>query len=124
MTKISIPALALSAMFFFTPSYAVAGEVEEGKELFDGPAGCAMCHRDGSKKFVGPGLAGTAKLHSDEWLARWLANPQKTWDENDPETQAMKKRLGKQNEPRTAMKRKKFLSEEEVRQVVAYLKTL
>jgi len=122
--------LALSAMAFaatvimvFSP-LAWAGDIEYGKEVFNGSAGCHSCHKTTGQKSVGPGLAGNAKLHTDEWQAKWLGDPQKTWEENDAETQDLKKRTGKSGEAKTAMKKRKNLSDEDLKALIAYLKSL
>jgi len=65
---------------------------------------------------------GVTKKRSEAWLVKWLKDPQGTWEENDAETQEMrkwKKRAIKAK--RTKMKIKK-LSDEQVADLVAFLK--
>lgn len=101
-----------------------AADAEKGKAVFKGPAACGDCHKTTSKKSGGPGLAGATKHHTDEWLTRWLKEPKKTWEENDPETAEMKKRLGLENAERPGMKVRKNLSDEELADLIEYLHTL
>ncbi|MBI5638777.1 MAG: cytochrome c [Nitrospinae bacterium] len=103
---------------------AWAADAAKGKEVFDGPAACGECHKTTGKKSGGPGLAGTARRHSGEWLMRWLREPKKTWQENDSETMEMKKRLGLENAERPGMKQRKNLSDEELADLIEYLHTL
>lgn len=103
---------------------AWAADAAKGKEIFKGPAACGDCHKITAKKSAGPGLAGTGTLHTDEWLIRWLKEPKKTWEENDPETAEMKKRLGQQNAERPGMKVRKNLTDEELADLIEYLRTL
>ena len=113
----------------FAASVAIAGiawaaDAAKGKEIFNGPAGCSDCHRTTSKKSAAPGLAGIGKVHTDEWLSRWLKEPKKTWQENDAETAEMKKRLKMQDADRPGMKVRKNLSDEELADLIEYLHTL
>lgn len=112
------------AVFILSAGVAWAGDAAKGKEVFNGPAGCGDCHRITAKRSGGPGLAGTAKIHTDDWLVRWLKEPKKTWQENDPETMEMKKRLGQQNAERPGMKVRKNLSDEELADLIEYLHIL
>ncbi len=116
--------LAVFAVFAVAAGSAWAADVAKGKEIFNGPAGCGDCHRTTSKKSGGPGLAGTGKIHTDEWLARWLKEPKKTWQENDAETAEMKKRLKQQDAERPGMKVRKNLTDDELADLIEYLHTL
>lgn len=112
------------SVFAIAAGLAWAADAENGKVLFNGPAGCGECHKTTAKKAAGPGLAGTAQRHTDEWLMAWLKEPKKTWQENSPETMEMKKRLKLENLERPGMKQRKNLSEEELADLIAYLHTL
>ena len=118
--------VVVSALFAFILISPVswADDIEDGKNIFNGPAGCQSCHKITDKKSVGTGLAGNAGIHTDAWLLKWLNDPQTTWEENDRETQDLRKRVGKPNEPRTAMKKRKILAEGDLRALIAYLKSL
>lgn len=112
------------AAFAVSAGMAWAGDAAKGKEIFNGPAACGECHRTTAKKSGGPGLAGVMAHHTDEWLIRWLKEPKKTWEENDPETAEMKKRLKQQNAERPGMKVRKNLTDEELADLIEYLHTL
>jgi len=86
--------------------------------------GCDVCHRISEKKFVGPGLAGISKRFSRNWLKKWLKNPKEVWKENDPETAAMKKRLGEESKSKPGMRLIRSLTNEEIDALVEYLSTL
>ncbi|MFQ5432696.1 MAG: c-type cytochrome [Nitrospinota bacterium] len=117
-------AAALIALLFFAllsiPRPVSAGD---GEALFKKK--CKTCHKISAKKKVGPGMAGLSKRPgiSREWLKKWLANPQKVWEENEGYTVAMKKALKKTKKKRTAMKLKgKFkVNPEEIDPIVDYI---
>jgi len=122
----TIMALFVIAIVAGFSSTAFAGDADAGKSIYeDKKAGnCKMCHKTTGKKLVGPGLKGVSARNSDEWLKKWLTDPQATWEENDAETQELRKRMKKQKKKKTAMKMKKKLSDEEIDHLIAYLKTL
>lgn len=47
--------------------------VAKGKELFS--SNCTSCHTIGKGKLVGPDLLGVTDLRSDQWLHKWIKNP-------------------------------------------------
>lgn len=47
--------------------------VAKGKELFN--SNCTSCHTIGKGKLVGPDLLGVTDLRSDQWLHKWIKNP-------------------------------------------------
>lgn len=98
----------------------------DGKYIFNNAAkgDCIACHRVTAEKFVGPGLAGLGTLHSRAWVEKWLADPQKVWDENDAETREMRKRLGAETRKFTAMKIIRQLQDAERAALTDYLMTL
>jgi cytochrome c2 len=113
--------------------FACSGEVARepgaklsGKTVFFNRTmgGCDVCHRISEKKFVGPGLAGISKRVSGNWLKKWLKNPKEVWKENDPETAAMKKRLGEESKSKPGMRLIRPLTNEEIDALVKYLSTL
>jgi cytochrome c2 len=105
-------------------SYASA-DAAKGEAIFnDIKAGnCKTCHDIGEKRKVGPGLKGDTTRHSREWLVKWITNPQVVWEGNDPDVQDLKKRMKKEDKPKTAMKPGK-MSEEQIADVIDYLETL
>lgn len=96
----------------------------DGKSLFYNFGGCSNCHRVNNEKLVGPGLAGTSKIHSEAWLGKWLSSPEKTWEENDAETQEMRTRLGEEKKSKPGMKLAREFEKGDVDALVGYLKTL
>jgi cytochrome c2 len=125
MNKLMSGALALGfAMVTTFAGTAMAGDAGAGEALFDGKGRCKTCHKTTDAKSVGPGLAGVGSRHSDEWLAKWLADPQATWEENDAETQQLKGwKKGRDTAAKTAMKIPK-LSEGEIADLIAFMKGL
>jgi len=118
-------------MAFAFASVASAGDAAKGKSIFNNKKKkCKTCHTITKKKKVGPGLAGVSKRHSEEWMKKWLANPQKVWTENDAETAKMKAwpvQYGKKSragKKKTKMKLKPPLTEAEIGDLIAYLKTI
>ncbi|MBI5638775.1 MAG: cytochrome c [Nitrospinae bacterium] len=98
----------------------------DGKYIFNNAAkgDCIACHRVTAEKFAGPGLAGLGTLHSRAWVEKWLADPQKVWDENDAETREMRKRLGAETRKFTAMKIMRQIQDAERAALTDYLMTL
>lgn len=119
MRKLTVIAMAMAFAFCFA-GQASAGDAAKGEELW-GSKKCKNCHNMDSKKKVGPGLEGVTKKRSEAWLTKWLLDPDKTWEENDAETQAMKKDAGAETAKKTKMKISK-LNEAEVADLMAYMK--
>ncbi len=103
-----------------------AGYKPDGKYIFNNAAkgNCIACHRVTSEKYVGPGLAGIGSRHSRAWLEKWLTDPQKVWDENDSETQELKKRVGAESRKFTGMKVINLLQDTERTALIDYLMAL
>ncbi len=119
-----LPLVILLSLALFLPGAAWAADAQNGKAIFNGPAGCMVCHAVTDENRVGPGLAGAAKRHTDTWLVEWLSNPRKKWQDTDDETLAMKRRFGKMDADRPGMKLRKNLSDQELADLIAYLRTL
>ena len=126
-------ALSLAFVFVSAGTALAGGDAAKGEVIFKkGTAKvalngkkvnnkCKTCHKLTEKKKVGPGLKGVTKRRSEAWLVKWLSDPQKTWKENDKETQDLKKwKKGRDKKPKTAMKIK--LTSEQVADVIAFLK--
>ncbi len=105
------------------PKPALSAEAEMGKNLFETKGECNKCHEINHDKIFGLGLAGIKSRHSDEWLKKWISNPEAVWSDNDPETQALKKRFRKTEKPKLEMEPGK-LSDAEADRIIEYLKTL
>ncbi len=110
-------------LVFSISGVAIAGDTAKGEAIFKKKK-CKQCHNLTEKKKVGPGLKGVTSRRSEGWLVKWLMNPQKTWAENDAETQKLRKwRAGREEAKKTKMKFKKPpLTEEEVKDLIAFLK--
>lgn len=112
------------ALVLGVSSIALAGDAGKGKALFEGAGKCKTCHKLTADKLVGPGLAEVSKRIPDEaWLKKWILDSQAVWDGKDATVEALKARAGKAGKPKTAMKAGK-LTDAEVDDVIAYLKTL
>lgn len=94
---------------------SVAGDPEEGEELFTS-AGCSACHSTGSNQVVGPGLAGIGEraetrvegLTADEYIAQSMRQPGAYVVQGFP----------------PVMTSFDYLSDQEIADLTAYLKTL
>jgi cytochrome c2 len=115
--------MAAVALTFGVSTMAFAGDAGKGKGLFEGAGKCKTCHKTDATKLVGPGLAGVKSRHTAPWLKKWIGGPQAVWDANDAEVQELKKRVGKEGKPKTAMAPGK-LTEGEIEDVIAFLNTL
>ena len=128
MRKVTVGFMALIVAIAFAgvayaenAEQAVAGNAENGASLWKSKK-CKNCHNMSSKKKVGPGLAGVTSRRTGSWLRKWLIDPQKTWEENDAETQELKKwKKGVKNKKKTQM-RISSLSESDIADVIAYIK--
>ncbi len=75
------------------------------------------------KKKVGPGVRDVTKRRSEEWLTKWIKDPQATREENDAETRKLRKwKKGLEKSKKTKMKIKKKLTVQEVTDLIAFLK--
>ncbi len=117
-------ALVMTVAFALASVAAAGGDAANGDNLFiDKKKKCKICHKLTEKKKVGPGLKGVTKKRSEAWLIKWMTDSQKTWEENDAETQEMKKwKKGRAAKKKTKMKGYKKLSDQEVADLIAFLK--
>ena len=119
MNKISL----LAALFLFSTVTAAHADAERGKEIFNDKkkAKCAVCHKFG-KKVVGPDLVGVTKRTTGEWIKKWLADPKKVWNENDPYMMVLKKKMKKLKKKKPTHKTPP-LTAEMINDLVDFLKT-
>ncbi len=124
LLKKSILLLISCFIFINLTSISSFADTKKGKKIFKSKSGnCKKCHKLNEETKVGPGLKGMFDRYSEDWLRKWLKDPQGTWKENDPETQKMKKRLGKENKKETLMKLPKGgLTDEQVNDLFDFLK--
>ncbi len=94
--------------------HAWAADAENGKKLF-ATRGCVACHSLGSGEAskTGPDLEGVTKIRKASWLKSWIKNPDRM--RNDP---IIKKLTAQYSTPMPAT----GLSDQEVEDIVAYLK--
>lgn len=103
------------ALAFSGVSYAGDGAALWGSKK------CKNCHKMDAKKKVGPGLADITKRRTDDWIVKWLVDPQGVWEANDAETQEMKKEVKGESRAKTKMKMPK-VSEAEAKALLDYMK--
>lgn len=116
--------LTMLIAFSFSATALAGGDAANGKKLFNGKTyKCKVCHKLTSKNKVGPGLKDITSIRSEAWLVKWLTDPKKIWEENDAETQEMKKwKKGRDKAKKTKMRMKKNPSGQEVIDIIAFLK--
>lgn len=61
---------------------AAQGSAVSGQTIFE--TQCTACHTIGGGDRVGPDLQGVTERRDEEWLARWLAGPDRMLAEGDP----------------------------------------
>ncbi|MBI4666891.1 MAG: cytochrome c [Nitrospinae bacterium] len=111
------------AAFSLATTGSAWADAGAGKAIFEGAGKCGPCHNITDKKKVGPGLAGVSKRTTDEWMSKWLKDTQGTWDANDAYTAKLKSEMKKEGKPKPAHQ-SKALSDQEIKDLVDYLKTL
>jgi nitrite reductase (NO-forming) len=84
-----------------------------GKLAFESK--CLACHSMGQGKKLGPDLAGVTKLRKEDWLARWLKNPEAML-KSDADAKALLKEYNNIPMPNQS------LTDAEVRQFIQYFK--
>lgn len=108
-TKAIILTLALAFGAF---SFSAA---QDGEKLFKG--NCASCHSIGKGKVVGPDLKGVNDKRDEKWLMSWIRGSQKMIKDGD----TLATRL--YNENNKVMMPDAVLNEDEIKTVLAYIKT-
>ncbi len=92
---------------------AEAGNGLDGKKLFK--ANCAACHNVGTKKTVGPGLAGINDKRSREWLGKWIKNNAELRESGDADAVAIFEEYNKSIMPPQPV------NDEEIDAILAYI---
>ncbi len=65
---------AFSLSIFFPYGLKAEDQVKLGQETFNSK-GCGACHSIGKGKISGPDLLGVTERRDEEWLKKWLKNP-------------------------------------------------
>jgi len=89
--------------------------ITQGQKVFK--ANCSACHSIGANKVVGPGLQGINDKRSEEWLLKWIKNSPELIASGDADANAIFNEYNKMPMPPQAV------SDEEIRAVLAYIKT-
>ncbi len=126
MKKVTLMVAVLflfSGIIYMNSGATVFASADAGKALFNGAGKCKNCHKTTDKKKVGPGLAGITKRATDGWIRSWLKDPKAVWTANDPYTAGLKKIMKKEGKPKPSHKTK-ALSDQEINDLMDYLKTM
>ncbi|MCP1385122.1 c-type cytochrome [Runella salmonicolor] len=85
-----------------------------GKELFD--KNCISCHSSSDEMVVGPGLKGITQRRSEEWILKWVQNPQKVLASGDKYANDLYLKFNK-----ASMTPFPSLSKEDIGAILAYI---
>jgi len=88
---------------------------EPGEQIYQ--TTCFACHTIGGGRLVGPDLAGVHDRRSQEWLERFVASSQAMINDGDAEAAALFEEFNRVPMPDS------FISEEQIRQVLSYIKS-
>jgi mono/diheme cytochrome c family protein len=88
---------------------------EPGEQIYQ--TTCFACHTIGGGRLVGPDLAGVHDRRSQEWLERFVASSQSMINDGDAEAAALFEEFNRVPMPDS------FISEEQIRQVLSYIKS-
>jgi len=88
---------------------------DSGEQIFQKT--CFACHTIGGGRLIGPDLAGVHEKRSQEWLVRFVISSQSMIKEGDAEAVALFEEFNRIPMPDS------FLSEEQSRQVLAYIES-
>lgn len=70
-----LPVIFALFVGFFSPNLLKAeDQVKLGQEIYNSK-GCGACHTIGKGKISGPDLLGVTERRDEEWLKKWLKNP-------------------------------------------------
>ncbi len=112
--------ITIFSVFFICSSISVSfayGDASVGEKLF--MKKCKQCHKTTEQVLIGPGLKDVTKRRSIEWIEKWLIDPKKVLDSNDPIAQELKK-----NFKRVMPKIPEMSTDENRKDIIEYLKTL
>jgi len=106
-------ALMISGLVFSKP---VSAQNTKGKEIFE--KYCAVCHKLTEEKLVGPGLKGVTERRDKAWMIKFIRGSQEMVKAGDKTAVEVFNTNGK-----IPMPDHKFLSEDDVSQVISYIET-
>jgi mono/diheme cytochrome c family protein len=98
--------IALSVGLFSSAS------AQDGEAIFK--QNCSSCHKSTEQPSVGPGLKGATERRSEDWILKFVKNPQAVMDAGDADALAMKAKFGMVMPPQS-------LSPEEIKAVFAFI---
>jgi cytochrome c551/c552 len=101
-------------ILLFTYATTNASPIEEGKALFSNR--CASCHNV-NQQLTGPALAGVEQRHSIEWIVQFVHSSRSMINSGDSAAVALYDKF------RTPMPDHPDLTEENIRQIVEYIKS-
>jgi len=100
---------------FISISHSQVGWTQElGEQVFQ--TTCFACHTIGGGRLVGPDLAGVHDRRSQEWLESFVKSSQSMINDGDPEAIAVFEEFNRMPMPDS------LVSEEQIRQVLGYIK--
>lgn len=111
--RLQIAVFLLFAAGSLAMGTAIYQPAEEGEQIF--LAQCAACHTIGGGPLVGPDLLGVTERRENDWLIRWIREPDIMLAEGDPIASAMLAEFNDVAMPNPG------LSELDVAAVIAYL---
>lgn len=117
MSHFSLKSLFGAVFLLFAFSFGL--KAQDGAKIFK--QNCAVCHTLTDQKLTGPGLAGVfdrVPKPADEWLIKWIKNNNKVIASGD----AYAKKLVADNGGADAMSEFEFLTDDEVKALVEYIK--
>ena len=117
MSHFSLKSLFGAVFLLFAFSFGL--KAQDGAKIFK--QNCAVCHTLTDQKLTGPGLAGVfdrVPKPSDEWLTKWIKNNNKVIAAGD----AYAKKLVADNGGSDGMSEFEFLSDDEVKALIGYIK--
>src|SRR5690606_27777134 len=107
--------ISVALVLLFAVSSLQAQDAKEGETLFK--ANCSTCHKVFGK-FLGPELAGVNERRDEAWLLKWIHNAPAMIASGDP----IAKELDAQF-PSSAMTAFPQLSEDQIKNILAYIKS-
>ena len=74
-------AIAILFSVIFAGPFSLRIQAQDGERIFE--TKCAVCHNLDDQPKVGPGLHGILERRDEDWLVKFIKNPQAMWDAGD-----------------------------------------